>query len=128
MQTRTEVILNQFAASLTETERYFKDLITNYSGFERLKPISQFILDLKEKGEDSCFRFGTSIHLLLISRSVQHGLRPDQKYIVIEAYDDEFEVTFRDGEKIYRQYRLEHLSDDRLTKLLKTLKHTLIID
>lgn len=51
MQTRSEIILNQFAASWTETERYFKDLITNYSGFERLKPISQFILDLKERGK-----------------------------------------------------------------------------
>lgn len=126
MQNRTQIILNQFAESFTETDLYFKDLIDNYSGFERLKPISKFILDLKKKGQSSYFRFGTSIHRLLISRSVEHRLRPDQKYIIIEAYNEKFEITFRDGEKTYRQYMLEDLSDERLTKLLKTLKHTLI--
>jgi len=126
MQHRTEAILNQFVESWVETEQYFKDLINNHPGFEHLRPIVQFILGLREKGQDSHFRLGASMHLLLISRSVNHGLRPDQKYIMIEARNQKFEVTLRDGEKIYRQYLLEDLSDERLTKLLKTLKDTLV--
>jgi len=126
MQNRTEVILNQFADSWIEVERFFDDLINNYPGFERLKPILQFISSLKRKGENNHFRLGTSVYRLIISRSVGHGLRRDQKYIMIEAYDKKFEVTLCDGDRTYRQYMLENLSDERLVKLLKTLKDTLV--
>jgi len=64
---------------------------------------------------------------LIISRSVDQDLRMDQKQIQIEAIDiSDFEVTLKDGEKIYRQYRLGNLEDMRLSQLLATLKHTLI--
>ncbi|MCA6385324.1 MAG: hypothetical protein IM620_17755, partial [Cytophagales bacterium] len=44
-----------------------------------------------------------------------------------EAIDtDDFEVTLRDGEKLYRQYRIKNFEDVRLTKLLRTLKDTLV--
>ena len=62
----------------------------------------------------------------MISRSVSHGLRTDQKYITIDAYNKKFEVTLRDGNRTYRQYMLVDLSDERLGKLLKTLKYTLV--
>jgi hypothetical protein len=128
MQTRTEVILNLFADSWIETERSFEKLI-NHPGFECLKPLLQFISILKAKGENNHFRIGTTIlrqYQLIISRSVGDRLRKDQKHITIEAYENRFEVTLRDGDKIYREYILEDLSDERLTKLLKTLKDTLI--
>ena len=67
------------------------------------------------------------MHALMISRSVNHGLRTDQKYIRIEAVgQDDFEVSLRDGNKTYRQYRIKDLKDIRVTKLLQTLKSTLI--
>jgi hypothetical protein len=46
---------------------------------------------------------------------------------MIEAINkNDFEVTLRDGGRIYRQYRINDLTDERLGKLLKTLKHTLV--
>jgi hypothetical protein len=127
MQSRTEAILGQFADSWVETERFFDNLINNYN-FERLKPVRFFISELKKKAGDGFFRLGTSVHRLLISRSVNHGLRIDQKYIMIEAYDKKFEVTLRDGKCTYRQYMIENLdlNDHRLTNLLSTLKEALV--
>ena len=127
MQSRTEAILGQFADSWVETERFFDNLINNYN-FERLKPVRLFINELKQKEGDRFFRLGTSVHRLLISRSVNHGLRMDQKYIMIETYDEKFEITLRDGKCTYRQYMIENLdlNDQRLTNLLRTLKEALV--
>ena len=127
MQNRTEAILSQFAESWVETELFFDNLINDYD-FERIKPVRSFISELKQKGDDRFFRLGTSVHRLLISRSVNHRLRIDQKYIMIEAYDKKFEVTLRDGRWTYRQYMIENLdlNDNRLTNLLRTLKDTLV--
>lgn len=77
-------------------------------------------------GQDEHFRAGTSMHNLMISRSVNNGLRLDQKYIKLEIFDNGFEVVFRDGEKIYRSYKIENLKDPKLLKLLKTLESTLV--
>ncbi len=126
MDERTKDIKKRFSDSCTETEKFYDDLIANYTGFERLKPIRQFIETLKQNGEDKFFRLGTSVHILLISRSVNHGLRLDQKYIKIDAFDSKFEVMLRDGDKVYRQYMVDSLDDLRITKLIRTLKDTLI--
>lgn len=126
MDEKATEILKRFNNSWIETETFYDSLIENHSGFERLKPVRQFIETLKQNGEDKFFRIGTSIHTLVISRSVDHGLRPDQKHIKIDTYDNKFEVTFRDGDKIYRQYMVESLDDIRVVKLLRTLKDTLI--
>lgn len=126
MDERTTEILKRFSRSWTTTENFYDDLIGNYSGFERLKPVRQFIHTLKQNGENKFFRLGTSIHILVISRSVDHGLRKDQKHIKIDASDNKFEVTLRDGDKIYRQYMVNSLEDIKVTKLLATLKSTLV--
>ena len=119
-------ISNRFKNSWIETEIFIHDITDNNIGFERLKAIQQFVMLLKQNGEDQFFRMGTSVHDLIISRSVSHGLRLDQKYIKIAAFDTKFEVTLRDGFQIYRQYMVDSLDDDSVTKLLKTLKDTLI--
>jgi hypothetical protein len=126
MDERTTEIIKRFTNSWTETESFYDNLIDNYPGFERLKPVRQFIGILKQNEEDNFFRLGTSVHVLIISRSVDHGLRRDQKHIKIEAYDNKFDVTMRDGDKVYRQYMVDSLEDIRVAKLLKTLKDTLI--
>jgi hypothetical protein len=58
--------------------------------------------------------------------SVEHRLRPDQKHIKIDVFNNKFEVTLRDGNRIYRQYMVQDLSDVKVIKLLETLKDTLI--
>jgi hypothetical protein len=127
MDDRTTEILKRFSSSWTETENRFDELINNYQGFERLVPLRHFISSLKQKGEDKYFRLGTSMHTLVISRSVNHGLRLDQKHIKIETVNpNDFEIIFRDGDKIFREYRTNSLEDIRLTNLLQTLKHTLV--
>ena len=126
MDDRTTEILKRFKNSWAETEQFLDELIDKYAGFERLKPIRQFIATLKQNGEDKFFRLGTSVHILIISRSVNHGLRLDQKHIKIDAFDTKFEVTLCDGNKVYRQYLVDNLDDNRVTKLLRTLKDTLI--
>ncbi|MDP9077864.1 MAG: hypothetical protein M3O71_10605 [Bacteroidota bacterium] len=126
MQNRTEAILEQFANSWIETENFFDRLIENYPGFDRLKPIRKFIEELRQNDGHLYFRIGSSMHDLLISRSVKHGMRTDQKYIKIETYDEKFAITLRDGEKTYREYMVENLNDYRVTNLIKTLKNTLV--
>lgn len=126
MDERTKEIVKRFKHSWSETEVFYNDLITNYPGFECLNPIRQFIETLKQNGEDKYFRLGTSVHILVISRSVNHGLRLDQKHIKIDAFDSKFEVTLHDGNQVYRQYVVENLSDNRVAKLLRTLKDTVI--
>lgn len=127
MDERTLEILNRFYASWDETRASFDDLITNHEGFERLMPLREFIIDLERVGGKKLYRLGTSIHMLIISRSVDHGLRIDQKYIRIEAIGvNDFEVIMRDGEKMYRQYNVKDLKDPLITKLLQTLKDVLI--
>jgi hypothetical protein len=125
MDERTTEILNRFNNSWAETTRRYDELIESHSGFERLKPVRQFIETLKQNGDDKFFRLGTSVHDLIISRSVEHGLRTDQKYIKVEVYDRKYQVTFRDGDKVYREYMVESLDDVRISKLLKTLKDTI---
>lgn len=126
MDERTTEILKRFTDSWSETEKFYDDLVDNYSGFGRLKPVRNFIRTLKQSGENKFFRLGTSVHLLIMSRSVEHGLREDQKRIIIDAYDDKFEVTLCDGNKIYRQYTVDSLSDKKVSKLIETLKDTLV--
>jgi len=99
MDERTTEIQRRFKNSWTETEVVYSNLIDNYPGFERLKPVKQFIQTLKQNGGDIIFRLGTSLHILVISRSVNLGLRTDQKHIKIDAYDNKFEVIFRDVTK-----------------------------
>jgi len=54
--------------------------------------------------------------------------RFDESWIQTEAFYDrnDFEVTMRDGEKLYRQYRVNQLKDAQVSKLLQTLKSVLI--
>jgi hypothetical protein len=127
MDARTQEILNRFNTSWDETEEFYKDLINNYEGFERLKTILNFIKKLRSNDENLHFRIGTSMHTLMFSRSVNFGLRDDQKFLAIEThYNGGYEVTFKEGLKIYRQYDMNTFDEETIMKLLATLKSTLI--
>ncbi len=131
MDKRTQEIVNRFKDSWDKTEIFYRDLLENYDGFGFVKPILEFISELKNSGESKNFRIGTSVHTLVISRSVAHGIRDDQKEIRIERANDladgfEYDVIMRQGGKIYREYRVTDLNDSRVIKLVSTLKTTLI--
>lgn len=126
MEEITAEILKQFEDSWEQTEETFANFIDTHPDLERLIPVYLFIQKLKDAGNNQFFRLGTSMHHLIISRSVNNNLRGDQKFIRIEAFDELFEVTLSDGNKMYRQYKIEELTDPQLTGLLETLKSTLI--
>jgi len=126
MDERTTEILRRFKDSWKATKDFYDELIAYSPGWEKIKPVRSFIDILENKGYDNYFRLGTSMDRLLISRSVNYGLRADQKYIIIETISiNDFEVVLRDGDKTYREYRLNELTDPRMDKLIETLKHTL---
>ncbi len=118
-------ILDHFKKSWIETLEGYEDLI-NQQEFDLLIPIYLFIKKLKLAGEDEHFRLGISMQDLIFSRSVESGLRKDRKYIKVKALDNYFEVTLRDSNKMYRQYSVKDLEDERFTGLLQTLRDTLI--
>ena len=126
MDERTAEILKRFSESWKETEKFYGHLIDDITGWDKLIPLYIFIQKLRKAGEDKSFRLGTAIQHLIISRSVENGLRPDQKFIKIQALDNSFIVSLRDGKKLYREYTIKDLDDERLTGLLQTLKTTLI--
>ena len=125
MDKRTKEIRARFEKSWIETEDTFDDLLEY--GFERLIPVRDFIKELKSKGENYHYRIGTSLYMLIFSRSVEDGLRDDQKYLIIDTIDkDDYEITLRDRYKKYREYKIDDLNDSKMTDLLQTLKGTLI--
>ncbi|MCW4470892.1 hypothetical protein OGH69_18130 [Flavobacterium sp. MFBS3-15] len=125
MNERIAEIVKRFGDSWADTEKFY-DAFTAEGHWGKVQPIIKFISDLKQKGYDKYFRLGTSVDMLIISRSVEHGLRNDQKHIKIYAYQDYLDVTFREGDKVYRHYEVNDLSDERVLKLLETLMDTMV--
>lgn len=125
MEYRTKEIRARFEKPWIGTEDIFDELLEN--GFERLMPVRDLIKELKSKGDNYHYRIGTSLYMLIFSRSVEDGLRDDQKYLIIDTIgNDDYEIILRDRYKKYREYRIDDLSDNKLTNLLQTLKGTLI--
>lgn len=124
MEEITAGVLKQFEESWEQTEETFANFIDTHAGCEHLIPVYLFIQKMKDAGNNHIYRLGTSLHQLIISRSAGEGLRADQKFIRIEAFDDSFEATLADGNKMFRQYKMEELSDPNLVNLLEALKST----
>lgn len=118
-------IINRFRKSWIDVENFYDFLIKSQS-WDKLKPIKELILELKLKGENEHFRLGTSVHYLIISRSVEHGLRADQKHIRIMKTSESFKVELREGIKVYKELVSENLKDTEINEFLKLLKNTLI--
>jgi hypothetical protein len=122
MDTATEEIISRFNKSWVATEASFEDLINNYPGFDILIPVYRLIQKLKQAGAYKFFRLSVSMQDLIFSRSYEPALRPGQKYIVLKAKDNCFTVTLKDAAKMYKQYTIKDLEDERFTDLLQTLK------
>ena len=126
MDERTEEIVKRFSESWDETQKFYSHLIDEVTGWDKLIPVYLFIQKQKKAGQYKFFRLGNSVHHLIISRSVASGLRPDQKFIKVDVRDKSFVVSLRDGTKMYREYTIKDLEDERFTGLLQTLKSTLV--
>ncbi len=55
MDDRTTEILKRFSNSWTDTKNFYDNLIDNYLGFERLRPVRKFIDTLKQMARISFF-------------------------------------------------------------------------
>jgi len=90
MDAGTEEILNRFDQSWTATQLFYNDLIDNNPELENLIPLYLFIQKLKKAGGNRTFRLGTSKQDLVFSRSLEPELRPDQKFIAVQAKGNSF--------------------------------------
>lgn len=122
----TSEILKQFEASWDKTEQFYTFLLSQHENWDSVTQILEFIRERRNKGEHRHFRLGTSVYFLIISRSVSHGLRDDQKRIKIMPSGGKFDIIFQQGTTVFREYTLLSLDDPRLDNLLKTLKDTLV--
>jgi len=125
MDRRSKEIVTRFQKSWVETEDFYRTLLDG--GFDHLKPVRELIHALKNKGEDKHFRIGTSMYRLIFSRSIDFGLRLDQKSVCVDTVGNkDYEIEFWDGQTSHRKYSITDLNDPRLTKLLEVLKSTLV--
>lgn len=116
-------IENQFQKSWIETELFFDNLIGN--GFSKLIPIKKLIIDLSQRGNNKYFRLGTSMYTLIFSRSVDFGLRPNQKNLRVEVKNKNYyNVRLGDADSIDSKYDIQDISDDKIINLLEILKNT----
>jgi len=54
--------------------------------------VFQFITQLRQAGYDRKIRAGQSLELFIVSRSRNHGLRPDQPRVIFCFHDDVMDV------------------------------------
>ena len=122
MDAGTTEIIKRFSKSWMETIIRYEALIDDSFELNSLIPVYHFIQKLKTGGADKNFRLDISMNDIIISRSIELKLRPDQQYIRIAAKGDSFVVTLSDHRKMYRQYTVKELEEERITHLIKTLK------
>jgi len=126
MDSITQEIQDSFNESWAATLASYADFIDNYPDSESLIPIYSFIRKLKEEGHNKYFRLGTTMRELIVSRAIEPVLRPDQKFVKIKAFNNKFVATFRDEKKMYKEYTIKDLDDERLTELLQMLKSNVV--
>jgi hypothetical protein len=117
-----EEVLKSFAQSWAATEKQYAQWVDEYEGYNFLVPLYLFIQRMKKAGEDRFFYLATSKRNLIFSRSSEPVLKPQQQFLEIEARENSFIITLKDGKKMYRQYTIKELDDERLTGLLQIIK------
>ncbi len=123
MDKRSEEIVKRFQHSWDEVEKHYEHIL-QYNGWEYLTQLIGAIEYWREIGLDKVFRVGNSIHHLILSRSVEHGLREDQKRILIVPNSDgTYEINFFEGTKKYKEFKTNQLiGNQELERLLKILE------
>ena len=126
MHLTEEEISKRFAQSWADTEKQYAQWVDEYDGFNFLVPLYLYIQRMRKAGEDRFFRLGTSKRNLFFSRSTESVLETDQQFLEVEARENSFIVTLKDTKKMYRQYTIKELDDERLTGLLQIVKDMLV--
>lgn len=73
---------DRFRASWDRIEQFYDELLS-HKGWEWVRPITELITDLRQRDYDRLFRAGQSVWILMLSRSREHGLRPEQHFVAI---------------------------------------------
>jgi hypothetical protein len=73
---------DRFSASWDKIEQFYNELLS-HEGWEWVRPITGLIRDLRKCGYDRQLRAGQSVWIFALSRSKEHGLRPDQHSVAI---------------------------------------------
>ena len=71
---------NAFLASWERAEAYY-EWWAEKRHHEWLAPMVGFVRQLRGRGYDRIFRHGHALYFLVLSRSLEHGLRPTQPFI-----------------------------------------------
>jgi hypothetical protein len=94
-----------FRASWDRAEEFYLDM----AGDKRLgwlSPMAGFVRELRGRGYDRLFRHGHAAYILVLSRSLKHGLRSNQPYVQFLPRTDGslfIECQLRGAQRIVRQ-------------------------
>jgi hypothetical protein len=111
MTTRSSIELD-FIKSWDDIEVFYVDLLS-YKGWDHIKPVLVLIRHLRALGYDKLLRAGQSVYILVLSRSVNWGLKDNQHRIGIEATPNGIFRVWYFGEAKFREFETEHLIENR---------------
>lgn len=84
-------IKEQFKLSWDDVESIFNDPLLSSFNPEKSAMLN-FINELRQKGYDKVFRAGQMVYALVLSRSFEHGLRPEQAHIMFEFQSNGIDI------------------------------------
>ena len=64
----------------------------NRPGLAFLGPMATLVAELRQQGFDRTCRLGHALYFLVLSRSWEHGLRPDQSFVQLRPFPDRIEI------------------------------------
>ena len=59
------------------------DLVEQSYRGKNFEPVAELVREMRRRGYDRAFRAGMSLYSLVLSRSAEHGLRPDQPFVEV---------------------------------------------
>lgn len=127
MDNNTELAIeDKFSQSWDQMEDFYVDFVAHYPSWQWLKPMLGLIAALRQQGYDRQFRAGQSLHMLVLSRSREHGLRPDQPSLAFESFPNgSLTLHYRERQGTRTSLSLEsmELTPEADQLLLRLLEH-----
>jgi hypothetical protein len=116
-----QTIEEEFSRSWDRIEEFFTHL-SNEWGW--LIPILGLIAQMRERGYDRQFRAGQSMEIFVLSRALNHGLRPEQAAFRIELQmDDRMHLRYLEHPDVHIEMDVDRVEitpevEEFLTRLL----------
>ena len=82
---------------------------TLYSGFEYMKYMLILIRLLRERGFSRQLRAGQSGFTLMLSRSYEHGLRPEQPFLTFTVFKQGSMIVTFEAQNIFVRFFVAHV-------------------